>query len=130
MVESNLVQGVHPNDSVELWCCGATVPGAWLESKVKKIRGNRYCVGKVLSTGSLWVDRERLRPIKHCSQFFNDTEDPSDRDEDTQATDNNAATPTRSRSSRFLHRLSLPAISLRVLAEPVVHQARNSCSLM
>ena len=49
---------------VELWCCGANVPGAWLESRVKRIRKGRYCVGKVLSTGSLWVERDRLRLVK------------------------------------------------------------------
>lgn len=41
------------------------VPGAWLESHVKKSRDGRYCVGRVLSTGSLWVDRDRLRLVKH-----------------------------------------------------------------
>ncbi len=49
---------------VELWCCGANVPGAWLESRVKRVRNGRYCVGRVLSTGSLWVDRDRLRLVK------------------------------------------------------------------
>jgi hypothetical protein len=41
------------------------VPGAWLESRVKKVRNGRYCVGRVLSTGSQWVDRDRLRLVKH-----------------------------------------------------------------
>lgn len=41
------------------------VPGAWLESKVKKVRNGRFCVGRVLSTGSLWVERDRLRLVKH-----------------------------------------------------------------
>lgn len=30
-----------------------------------KARDGRYCVGQVLSTGSLWVDRYRLRLVKH-----------------------------------------------------------------
>ena len=38
---------IRANDVVELWCCGANVPGAWLESRVKRVRNGRYCVGKV-----------------------------------------------------------------------------------
>ena len=64
-VATNTLVTIHVNDIVELWCCGANVPGAWLESKVKKIRGDRYCLGKVLSSGSLWVERDRLRLV--CS---------------------------------------------------------------
>ena len=45
--------------------CYKQVPGAWLESKVKKVRNGRFCVGRVLSTGSLWVERDRLRLVKH-----------------------------------------------------------------
>lgn len=41
------------------------VPGAWLESQIKKVRNDRYCVSRVVSTGSLWVDRDRLRLVKH-----------------------------------------------------------------
>ena len=63
-VERNNLARIRLNDVVELWCCGANVPGAWLESRVKRIRNGRYCVGKVLSTGSLWVERERLRLVK------------------------------------------------------------------
>ena len=54
----------QPDAVVELWCCGANVPGAWLESRVKRVRNGRYCVGRVLSTGSLWVERDRLRLVK------------------------------------------------------------------
>lgn len=63
-VDRNVVAKLQANDVVELWCCGANVPGAWLESKVKKVRGNKYCVGRVLSSGPLWVDRDRLRLAK------------------------------------------------------------------
>ena len=63
-MERNNLARIRLNDVVELWCCGANVPGAWLESRVKRIRNGRYCVGKVLSTGSLWVDRDRLRLVK------------------------------------------------------------------
>lgn len=47
--------------AVEIWCCGSNVPGAWLEAKVRKVKGQKYCVGRVLSSGALWVDRERVR---------------------------------------------------------------------
>lgn len=73
-VEKNLQRSIRPKDAVEIWCCGATVPGAWLESRVKKVRDGRYCVGRVLSTGSLWVERERLRPLKKSSAFYLESE--------------------------------------------------------
>lgn len=64
-VDRNTVVSIHVGDTVELWCCGANVPGAWLETKVKKIRNDRgYCLGKVICSGNLWVDRERLRLVK------------------------------------------------------------------
>jgi len=52
---------IRVNDDVEVWCCGSNVPGAWLEAKVRKVRGDRYDVGRVLSNGSLWVERNRVR---------------------------------------------------------------------
>ena len=72
-VDSNTVQKIQSNDYVELWCYGANVPGVWLESKVKKIRNGKYCIGKVLSSGSLWVERDRLRLTKHPSNVITDT---------------------------------------------------------
>lgn len=63
-VQPNTLVTIYAGDIVELWCCGQNVPGAWLECKVKKIRGRRYCLGKVLSSGYLWVDRERLRLVR------------------------------------------------------------------
>lgn len=63
-VQSNTLVTIFAGDIVELWCCGQNVPGAWLECKVKKIRGRRYCLGKVLSSGYLWVDRDRLRLVR------------------------------------------------------------------
>lgn len=63
-VQPNTLVTIFAGDIVELWCCGQNVPGAWLECKVKKIRGRRYCLGKVLSSGYLWVDRERLRLVR------------------------------------------------------------------
>lgn len=73
-VDSNTVQKINSNDYVELWCYGANVPGVWLESKVKKVRNGKYCIGKVLSSGSLWVERERLRLTKRPSNVITDTE--------------------------------------------------------
>lgn len=64
MVAPNVIEQIEVGDVVELWCCGVNVPGAWLESKVKKIRNNRYCLGKVLASGSLWVERDRLRLVR------------------------------------------------------------------
>eukprot|EP01038_Epipyxis_sp_PR26KG_P012229 gene12229-16381_t len=63
-VSRNTLVSIEVNDIVELWCCGANVPGAWLESKVKKIRNGRYCIGKVLSSGYLWVERDRIRLVR------------------------------------------------------------------
>lgn len=71
-VDKNTVVQICANDAVEIWCCGATVPGAWLESRVTKIRGDRYCVGNVLTSGDLWVERDRLRLIKHERNFDDD----------------------------------------------------------
>lgn len=64
-VDSNTICKISPGAVVELWCCGANVPGAWLESRVKKVRAGRYCVNRVLASGPLWVERERLRLVKH-----------------------------------------------------------------
>jgi hypothetical protein len=63
-VASNTIEQIDTGDVVELWCVGQNVPGAWLESKVKKVRAGRYCLGKVVSSGSLWVDRDRLRLVR------------------------------------------------------------------
>lgn len=60
-VEQDLNKRIMPNDDVEIWCCGSNVPGAWLEAKVRKVKGQTYCVGRVLSSGALWVNRERVR---------------------------------------------------------------------
>jgi hypothetical protein len=61
-VECNTVATLRVNDLVEIWCCGASVPGAWLESKITEVKKGKFCVGEVVSTGSLWVERSRLRP--------------------------------------------------------------------
>ncbi len=63
-VRTNIIEQIYVGDIVELWCCGTNVPGAWLESKVKKIKNGKYCLGKVLSSGYLWIERDRLRLVK------------------------------------------------------------------
>lgn len=63
MAESNIREGIMVGDTVEVWCCGINVPGAWLECKVKKVKGEKYCLGKVLSSGYLWVERDRIRLV-------------------------------------------------------------------
>jgi hypothetical protein len=64
-VERNEIETIHVHDIVELWCCGSSVPGAWLQSYVRKVcPDGKYCVGRVLASGNLWVDRDRLRLVK------------------------------------------------------------------
>ncbi len=67
-VQRNTLVAIEVGDIVELWCCGANVPGAWLESKVKKVRAGRFCLGRVLSSGYLWVERDRLRLVRKASE--------------------------------------------------------------
>jgi len=70
-VEANILCSINTGDVVELWCCGANVPGAWLESRVKKVKDGRFCVNRVLTAGTtthskpLWADRDRLRLVRH-----------------------------------------------------------------
>lgn len=70
-VETNNVVQIRVGDPVEVWCVGMTVPGAWLESRVIQVSQQSdgsgtasYCVDGVLTTGDLWVDRDRLRLVK------------------------------------------------------------------
>lgn len=67
-VDRNTLAAIEVGDVVELWCYGANVPGAWLESKVRKIRSGKYCLGRVLSSGLLWVERDRLRLVRKASE--------------------------------------------------------------
>ncbi len=120
-VDKNTVRSLQINDVVEIWCCGAAVPGAWLESRIQKVRGDRFCVGKVLSTGSLWVERERLRPANKCISFG---------DQDVEANDSlfgerRSISRTRSLSQYFSHGLDR---SVSLFNATDTH--RNSCSIM
>jgi hypothetical protein len=60
--EKDVVTKLSANDRVELWCCGYNVPGAWLETTIKKVRNDRYAVMRSQSSGTVWVDRDRIRP--------------------------------------------------------------------
>ena len=60
-------------DTVELWCCGFNVPGAWLESVVKRVKKDRYCVTRAHVTGSIWVPRDRIRPQKTKTSLILET---------------------------------------------------------
>jgi hypothetical protein len=60
--DQDLHTRLRSSDRVELWCCGFNVPGAWLETTVKKVRHERYAVQRSQGNGIVWVDRERLRP--------------------------------------------------------------------
>lgn len=69
-VAANTLVSIQAGDVVELWCCGANVPGAWLESKVKRVRNGRYCLGRILTSGYVWVERERIRLVRRpCTAF-------------------------------------------------------------
>eukprot|EP01032_Pedospumella_encystans_P021616 gene21616-24511_t len=63
-VYRNTLVSIQVGDVVELWCCGANVPGAWLESKVKRLRNCRYSLGRVIANGFLWVERDRIRLVR------------------------------------------------------------------
>lgn len=99
-VDRNNKSKLQASDVVELWCYGSNVPGAWLETIVKRVRNGRYNVGKVSSTGSLWVERDRLRPVKRLAEFSGDTGADS-------------STSQRERRGRY-----------------VAHQLMSSCTLM
>lgn len=66
-VSRNTLVSIQVGDVVELWCCGANVPGAWLESKVKRIRNGRYSLGRVIANGFLWVERDRIRLVRRSA---------------------------------------------------------------
>ena len=53
------------HDDVEVWCGSKNVPGAWLEATVQRAKDQEFfMIGRVLSSGSLWVDRSRVRPAR------------------------------------------------------------------
>lgn len=68
---------ISKGDTVELWCCGYNVPGAWLESTVKRIKRNRHCVTRAHVSGSVWVTRERIRPQKNKDRAIIESDSPT-----------------------------------------------------
>ena len=113
-VSKNTLVSIRVGDVVELWCCGANVPGAWLESKVRRIRNGRYCLGRVLATGYVWVERDRLRLVRRPTDQQNGGEDG------------------RPRSSLQRRRsLSLSLLGLSDRLQAVAIRPRNqSCAIM
>ena len=56
------------HDNVEVWCGSKNVPGAWLEATVQRVKDQEFfMIGRVLSTGSLWVERSRIRLARRNS---------------------------------------------------------------
>lgn len=109
-VDINVVTKVNVNDIIELWCCGSNVPGAWLESRVKKIDGLKYCIGKVAISQSgpqkLWVERDRIRipKIPLNSQNINSSK-LNDRESNNK----------KGRINKYFHRIteaSIPSCSI------------------
>ena len=88
LVSRNDLEAIEERDQVELWCCGANVPGAWLESRVLKVQHNMYCLDRVSSTGPMWVGRDRIRLSskrkdssrgrRTIDSYFNDEEPPGE----------------------------------------------------
>lgn len=100
-VQENIIESINAGDIVELWCCGTNVPGAWLETKVKRTRHNRYCLGKVLSSGSLWVERNRIRLVRRGKGIYRgDRNSDSDLTGDDHSSSSPLSRPLR-RSRRF-----------------------------
>eukprot|EP00752_Nemacystus_decipiens_P001227 g1226.t1 len=60
------LKGIPPRkgDSVEMWCQGLHVPGAWLEAVVHGVEKGRLYLGEVLTSGHFWVDADHVRLIK------------------------------------------------------------------
>ena len=56
---------IKRDEVIEVWCQGNHVPGAWLEARVKRIRGTRLQLDKVqMNELPLWVDQHLVRVLK------------------------------------------------------------------
>lgn len=119
-VSRNTLVSINVNDIVELWCCGANVPGAWLESKVKKIRNGRYCIGRVLSSGYLWVERDRLRLVRRANEVNTSSRE----------TDENAGSARRSLFGSSISSLSERFSLASMPREEDGNRRTSSCSIM
>ena len=55
---------INRDDVVEVWCQGRIVPGAWLEARVKRIRGARLQLDKIqMNELPLWVNQHQVRVL-------------------------------------------------------------------
>jgi hypothetical protein len=129
-VQPNKLVSIYVGDIVELWCCGVNVPGAWLETKVKKIRGNRYCLGKVISSGSLWVERDRIRLVKRGNE--NHDIDGFGRSFSGRSGSIRLADGSSSRSQRFMNSVSssFSSLSERFTNSLIPVNRDSSCAIM
>lgn len=65
---------IKRDDVVEVWCQGNLVPGAWLEARVKRIRGTRLQLDKIqINELPLWVNQHQVRVLERSF-------DPSEND--------------------------------------------------
>ena len=56
---------IKRDDVVEVWCQGRIVPGAWLEARVKRIRGARLQLDKIqMNELPLWVNQHQVRVLE------------------------------------------------------------------
>ncbi|CAM9099799.1 unnamed protein product, partial [Scytosiphon promiscuus] len=65
------LEGATPakGDSVEMWCQGLHVPGAWLEAVVHEVEKDRLLpLGAILTTGHFWVNPKSVRLVKKGRQ--------------------------------------------------------------
>lgn len=63
------LRGTPPavGDSVEMWCEGVHVPGAWLEAVVHSVKDGRLNLGEMLTTGHFWVRADSVRVVKSAT---------------------------------------------------------------
>lgn len=62
-------------DSVEVWCQGLHVPGAWLEAVVYEVEKGRLYLGEVnggtsRAVGNVFIDVSQVRPGFHPHLFL------------------------------------------------------------
>lgn len=70
---------IKRDEVIEVWCQGNHVPGAWLEARVKRIRGNRLQLDKVqMNELPLWVDQHLVRVLKESYDQDGQTRTVSD----------------------------------------------------
>ncbi|KAG5192614.1 hypothetical protein JKP88DRAFT_173095 [Tribonema minus] len=55
---------VEVGDTVEVWCGGVHVPGAWLEGRVSCIRSDRAYLGDMLAAGTFSIPLARCRLVR------------------------------------------------------------------